>query len=143
MNACCRQIFFKTCLKATRDRLAMCIYIISKIWVCIKTCYFYVYTLDCNVSSIYKHKDWQVNISYSPSVTFICLLYYQPLPFLERCALPHFLKNKQNTNSHPFCKVVDIQLWLIKTTCFTYLLLKNRFSNDKNIEPEIWKCFIY
>ena len=23
----------------------------------IKTCYFYVYALDCNVSWIYKHKD--------------------------------------------------------------------------------------
>ena len=37
--------------------------------------------------------------------------------------LPHFLKNKQNSNSHPFCKVGEIQLRLIKIICFTYLLL--------------------
>ena len=43
--------------------------------------------------------------------------------FGEKCTLPHFLKNKQNSNSHPFCKVGEIQLWLIKTTYFTYLLL--------------------
>ena len=59
--------------------------LISKIWVYIKTSYFYVYTLDCNVSWIYKqHKDQQVNISYSPSETFILLLFYQPLSFLEK-----------------------------------------------------------
>ena len=34
--------------------------------------------------------------------------------FGERCTPPHFLKNKQNSNSHPFCKVGEIQLWLIK-----------------------------
>ena len=28
-----------------------------KIWVCNKTCYFYIYTWDCNVSWTYKHKD--------------------------------------------------------------------------------------
>ena len=44
--------------------------------------------------------------------------------FGEQCTLPHFLKNKQNSNPHPFCKVEEIQLWLIKTTSFKYLLLK-------------------
>ena len=43
--------------------------------------------------------------------------------FGEKCSLPHFLKNKQNSNFHPFCRVGKIQLWLIKSTCFTYLLL--------------------
>ena len=95
---------------------------ISKIWVYNKTCYFYIYTWD--VSWIYKHKDQQVNISYSPSATFIPLLFYQLLPFFGgKCTLVHFLKNKQKSNSHTFCKVGKIQLWFIKTTCFTYLLL--------------------
>ena len=43
----------------------------------------YIYTWDCNVSWIYEHKDQQVNISYSPSATFIPLLFYELLPFLE------------------------------------------------------------
>ena len=30
--------------------------------------------------------------------------------FGEKCTLPHFLKNKQNSNSHRFCKVREIQL---------------------------------
>ena len=55
---------------------------------------------------------------------------------------PHFLKNKQNSNPDPICKVGEIQLWLIKTTCLTYVT-KNRSSNNKNIEFEIWECFIY
>ena len=97
--------------------------LISRIWVYSKNFYFCIYTWDCNVSWIYKHKDQQVNISYSPSATFIPLLFYQLLPFFrEKCTLPHFLKNKQNSNFHPFCKVGEIQLLLIKT-CFTYLLL--------------------
>ena len=93
--------------------------LIWTIWVYNKTYYFYV------------HIPWIemflgfINIRYSPSATFIPLLFYQPLPFLDKkCTLPHFLKNKQNSNSHPFCKEGEIQLWLIKTTCFTYLLPK-------------------
>ena len=44
--------------------------------------------------------------------------------FWKKSTLPHFLKNKQNSNPHPFCKAGETQLWLIKTTCFTYSLLK-------------------
>ena len=49
--------------------------------------------------------------------------------FGENFTLPHFLKNKQNSNPHQFCKAEVgegmIQLLLIKTTCLLYLLLKN------------------
>ena len=31
--------------------------IYGHIWAYNKTCYFYIYTWDCNVSWIYKHKD--------------------------------------------------------------------------------------
>ena len=44
--------------------------------------------------------------------------------FGEKCTLVYFLKNKQNSNPHSFCKVGQVQLWLIKTTSFIYLLLK-------------------
>ena len=93
--------------------------LISTIWVYNKTYYFYVY-----IPWIEMFLEF-INIRYSPSATFIPLLFYQPLPFLDKkCTLPHFLKNKQNSNPHPFCKVGEIRLWLIKTTCFTYLLPK-------------------
>ena len=49
-------------------------------------------------------------------------LFYQPLPFFE---------NKQNSSPHLFCNVGEIQLWLIKTTCFLYLLLQIRPVNIK------------
>ena len=39
--------------------------------------------------------------------------------------------NKQNSNSHLFCNVEEIQLRLIKPNCFTYLVLLA--SNNKNI----------
>ena len=38
----------------------------------------------------------------------ILALFYQPLPFLS--TLPHILKNKQNFNPHPLCKVEEMQL---------------------------------
>ena len=52
-----------------------------------------------------KHKDQQVNISFLPQQP--SYLYILPtFPFLgESFTLPHFLKNKQNSNSHPLCKL--------------------------------------
>ena len=68
------------------------------------------------------------------SYTNLLLLFYQPPPFFgEICTLPYFLENKQNSNPHLLCKVGETQLWLIKTTCFTYLLLQ--------IKPVIIKAF--
>ena len=53
------------------------------------------------------------------------------LPFLpnspvlgEKCTLPHFLESKQKSNPHTLCNVGKIKLWLIKNTCFTFLLLQ-------------------
>ena len=114
---------------------------ISEICVLLKTysqklCYalkliILIYTLDCNVFGIYKQKLAKV-IGYfllTPSST---ILPTPPFPG-EKLILPHFLENKQNLNSHPLCKVGDIQLWLIQTTCFRYLLLQ--------IKPLIIKTF--
>ena len=47
--------------------------------------------------------------------------------------LPHSLENKQSSNPHLICNMGEIQLRLIKTTCFTYLLLQ--------IKPVIIKEF--
>ena len=76
-----------------------------------QSCHIYIYTWVCNVSWIYKHINkfhFSTNLPTSPFLG-------------EKCTM--FLKNKQNSNSHSFCKVGEIQLWLIKTTCFTYLIL--------------------
>ena len=54
--------------------------------------------------------------------------------FVEQNTLPHFLKNKQNSNPQPFCNMGEIQLWLIKTICFTYL--------SQEIDPAITKHWI-
>ena len=97
--------------------------LLSEIWVYNKTCYFCVCIWDCNITWIYKqrlaskHKSFSLSNLHSSTVLPIS-------PFFgEKCTLPHILKNKQNTNSHPFYKVGEIQLWIIKTICFTYLLL--------------------
>ena len=72
--------------------------------------------MDCNVSWIY---NTLFSLSKLHSSTVL-----RTSPFFgKKCTLPHFLKNKKNSNSHPFRKVGEIQLRLIKTTCFTYLLL--------------------
>ena len=52
------------------------------------------------------------------------LLFYQPLLFVGKCTFSHFMENKQKSNPHPLCNVGEVQLWLIKTNCFTYLLLQ-------------------
>ena len=46
---------------------------------------------------------------------------------------PHFFENKQNWSPHPLCSMGEIQLWLTKTSSFTYLLLQ--------IKPVILKTF--
>ena len=72
--------------------------------------------------------------SYYPLATLIPLLFCQPLPlFGVNCTLAHFLENKRNSNPHTLCKVGQIQLQLIKTFCFIYLLLQ--------IKPVIIKTF--
>ena len=65
----------------------------------IKTCYFHVYTLDCNVCRIYKHKLFSLSNLHSATIlpTF-------PIFGEKKCTLPNFLKNKQNSNPHPLCK---------------------------------------
>ena len=45
--------------------------------------------------------------------------FYHPSPTLTPC-----LENKQNSNPHPLCDVGKIQLRLINTYCFTYMLLQ-------------------
>ena len=73
------------------------------------------------------------NISYSP-LTF--LYYFTNLSiFGGKMYPPPFLENEQNSNPNSLCNVAEIQLWLIKTNCFTYLLLK--------IKPVILKTFVF
>ena len=82
---------------------------IKNICLCNKTFYFYICTWDCNVSSIYRDKDQQVNIIPPQQPSF--LYYFSNFSiFREKCTLPHFLKNKHNSSSHPFYKVGEIQL---------------------------------
>ena len=67
-----------------------------------------------------------------PSATFIPLLFYEPLPyysihhyqaFWRKLYPPLFFEKNQKSNLYPFCKMGELQLWLMKTTYFTYLLL--------------------
>ena len=62
--------------------------------------------------------DMKENLEMSEVLKFfISPLFYQPFSFFVE------KKNKQNSNPHPFYKVGKIQLWLIKSTCLTCLLL--------------------
>ena len=56
-------------------------------------------------------------ISYSPLATFLSLM-------AGKFSSPYFLNNKQYSNPHPLWKISEIQLWLIKITFFTYLLIQ-------------------
>ena len=68
----------------------------SKIRVYIKTCYSHVYTLDRNV----------LRFIYSTTSSNRKLFSFS------------------NLGPSSLCKVGEIQLWLIKSTCFSYLLLQ-------------------
>ena len=68
-------------------------------------------------------------ISYKEKISFLAtFLYYFTNLFLFRSKMypPPFLENKQNFNPHCLCNVGEIQLWLIKTICFIYLLLQTK-----------------
>ena len=54
----------------------------------------------------------------------LLLLFYQPLLFVGKCTFSHFMENKQKSNPHLLCNVGEVQLWVIKTNCFTHLLLQ-------------------
>ena len=62
------------------------------------------------------------NISYSP-LTFLYYFTNLSLFWGKMYPLP-FSENKLNSNPHSPCNVGEMQLWLIKTNCFTYLLLQ-------------------
>ena len=64
------------------------------------------------------------NVSYSPYSKNPSPLFYQPLQLLRKMNNPPLLDNKQNSNPHLFSNVWEIQLRLIKTSCFTYSLLQ-------------------
>ena len=127
-------------------------YIYLYTYICIYRCiciYIYIYIYQILLKILYQKFGYVIElvtfiyipwivmflgfiIRYSPSANFISLLFYRLLTFLEKNIpiLPppppsphHFLKNKKNFYSHPFRKVGEIQLRLIKTTCFTHFLL--------------------
>ena len=81
------------------------------------------FALDCNGSWIYKHKDISNNHNLL-SISNLPPLFYQHLPLLGEMYPPSLLENKKNSSPHLLCSMREIQLWLIKTTCFTYLLLQ-------------------
>ena len=84
--------------------------------ILIKTCYSCIYLglINTKISNKYKLN----------SLTNLPVLFYQLLTFwVKNVPSLFFLENKQNSNPYPLCKVGETQLWLIKTTCFTYLLL--------------------
>ena len=101
------------CLKTIKDTF------FPNMWSVIKI-YIYIYIYFWNFNFQFYLKPYVKNLGIPSSLYSFTNLSF----FGEKCILPYFLKNKQNSNPHPFCKVGEIQLWSIKTTCFTYLLLK-------------------
>ena len=94
--------------------------LVSKTWVYNKTCYFYIYIgyiiklvyfyiYTWDVSWVYKHKDQQVKLFSFSNLHSSIFLPTSPF-FGEKCTLPHFLKNKHNSNSHTCCKMGEIKL---------------------------------
>ena len=76
-----------------------------------------------NSESFIKTLRLATNVSYSqlkPSSTTLP----SSLFFREKCTLLQFLNNKQNYSLHSLCNLGEIQLWLIKTNCFTHLLVQ-------------------
>ena len=84
-----------------------------------KTCYFYICIWDCNVSWIYKHKNQQVNISYSPSATFIPLLFYQLLPFQKKNVPSPFFEEETKLQ---LPSLLFLILFSLFCHCFVFLL---------------------
>ena len=48
-------------------------------------------------------------------LSFKFIFFWVEIFFFEKSPHPTFLKNRQNSNTHSFCKVEEIQLWLINT----------------------------
>ena len=89
-------------------------------------------------------KNVRVTLPKEPSSTIL-----PTFSFLgENVPSPHLLENKQNSNPNLLCNVGQIQLWLIKSTCFTYLLLQTKpviitfnFKHGKVVISSKWrKC---
>ena len=98
------------CSSCFCENWALCVSWITydDLYICIKTCYYiYIYNMPgilmflgfINTRLASKHKLFSLSNLHSSTT-----LPTSPF-FGERCALPHFLKNKQNSNSHLFCKV--------------------------------------
>ena len=66
-------------------------------------------------------------------------LWYLCIWYFLQCLCSHYLEKKQNSNPHPLRNVREIQLSLIKISCFTYLWLKIK-SIKINLLIKIWEC---
>ena len=86
-----------------------------------------------------------INISYSPSATFIPLLYYQPLPLLENKSVPSpiFWRINKTPIPIPFVKSEGDPAMINQNYLFHIFVTKNRSSKNNNIEFQIWECVIY
>ena len=73
-----------------------------------------------------KHKLHSLNLH---------LIFYQPLSFLGKNVPSPIFWRINNSNPHSLCNVGEIQLLLIKTNYFTYLLLQ--------IKPVIIETFTF
>ena len=104
----------------------------------IKTCYFHVYTLDCNVPWIYKHKL----LSFS-NLHFATILPTSPFFGEKNVPYPIFWRINRTPIPIPFVKRERDPAMINQNYLFHIFVTKNRSSNNKNIEFQIWECVIY
>ena len=59
-------------------------------------------------------------------------LFYQPIIFWEKCTLPNYLENKQNSDPRPFCKMGEDPAIINQNYLFYIFVTTNKASNNKN-----------
>ena len=114
---------------------------ISKSWVYIKTCSFYVYTLDCNVSWIYKQRLASKHKLFSLSKLYFSTI-LPASPFWRKMYPPPLFDEEKELQSPSLLWWGDPAM-INQNYSFHLLVTKNRSSNNKNIEFQIWECFIH
>ena len=93
-------------------------------YILIKTCHFCIYIYIPWVVKFLGFINTKINNKHQLLfVGNLLLLFYEPISFWAE-NVPKFLENKQNFNPHLICIEGEIQLWLIKITCFKYFLLQ-------------------
>ena len=93
----------------------------------------HAYTLNCNVSQIYKPKDQQqikFALPQQPSSTILPTSRF----FQEKYTVPHFLENIHNSNPHPLCNLKKFKQNYMFHIFFT---TNNNANNNTNIQFQI------